>query len=473
MARFARSLLWGALVLGACVSPSRVVVHPPHLDSRTAPDIAGQDIEAKVLPTEGFTDPKPGYYAVKSSDDWLLVWKDPRPDVRHPPVPAGIDFKTQMLVVAAFEGTTTTGFELSGVRKSPDGLHVYLTETLAGEGCKAAPAHDQAWMIVAAVETTDADVHFHTDRLHEDRCSAVPEAKVLCRVAGSGQAGTEKMIGQPGQTIDCDGAKSTSATGTSIVDRNWFLEQSPLGSTVRTTVTKTAMGVTFPLDAWGSYVVRHEVSDDTGKMGRGTATVDVPPPSGVTAVELVWSHYDRSDDPSTFPRVQLHLIEHPAPLGERTRDCYLDAEKPGWCEIAEVGVTQQAKLKPADKKRYRVEVRYVDDRFKGAPVACVRTFPAGAKPLDICEYPDTERKAGSVWSLGALDLVDGTFADPNAPPKVVIDPDAGAPLAADGGVSTDAGVKDATAPAAPKDAGAPKAAPVPKDGGLKTVVVPF
>ena len=463
MARYARSLLWGALVLGACVSRNRVVVHPPHLDDRTAPDIAGQDIEMKILPTEGFTDPKIGFYAVKSTDDWLMVWKDPRPDVRHPPLPAGIDFKTQMLLVAVFEGAATTGLELTSVRRSPDALHAYLTETLVGEGCKGPPARAQAWMVVAAIATTDLDVHFHTDRMHEDRCSAAPEAKVLCRVAGSGQAGTDKLIGQPGQTIDCDGMKSTAAAGTSIVDRNWYLEQSPLGSTARVTTAKSTMGVTFPLDAWGPYVVRHEVSDDSGKMGRGTATIDVPPPAGITAVELVWSHFDRSDDPSTFPRMQLHIIDHPAPLGDRQRDCSLDAQKPGWCEIAEVGVTQQAKVKPQDKHRYRVEVRYVDDRFKGAPIACVRTFPAGSKPVDICEYPDTIRKAGSVWSLGALDLVDGTFADPNAPPKVVVDPDAGAPMATDAGApgATDAGV------AGPKDAAAPK------DGGKRVIVVPF
>ena len=464
MARYARSLLWGALVLGACVSRNRVVVHPPHVDDRTAPDIAGQDIEMKILPTDGFTDPKPGYYAVKSTDDWLLVWKDPRPDVRHPPLPAGIDFKTQMLLVAVFEGPSTTGFELTSLRKSPDALHAYLTESIVGEGCKA-PGAAQVWMVVAAVATTDADVHFHTDRMHADRCSAAPEAKVLCRVAGSGTPGTDKMIAQPGQTIDCDGMKSTPAAGTSIVDRNWYLESSPLGSTARVTTSANGLGLTFPIDAWGPYVVRHDVSDDSGKSGRGTATIDVPPPNGVMGIELVWSHYDRSDDPSTFPRVQLHVVDHPAPLGDRQRDCSLDAQKPGWCEIAEVGVTQQAKLKAQDKHRYRVEVRYVDDRFKGAPIACVRTFPVGAKPVDICEYPDTVRKAGSVWSLGALDLADGTFADPNAPPKVVVDPDAGAPVAAEAAAGA-AVVTDASV-AGPKDAAAPK------DAGKKVIVVPF
>lgn len=448
-----RGLLVGALVLGACVSPSRVVVHTPQLDSKTRPDVAGQDVEVKTFPTDGFTNPKPGYYAVKTPTDWLLVWKDPRPDVRHPPLPAGVDFKTQMLLVAVLEGAATTGFELTGVRRSPDGLHAYITESLVGEGCTAPTNPPQTWMIVAAVATTDEDVHFHTDRMHQERCTAAPVAKVLCRVAGSGQVGTDKMIAQPGQTIDCDGTKSTPAAGASIVDRNWFFEQSPLGSTSRTTVSKSTMGITFPIDAWGSYVVRHEVSDDSGKMGRGAATIDVPPPSGVTPIELVWSQYDRSDDPSTFPRVQLHIVEHPAPLGDRTRDCSLDAQKPGWCEIAEVGVTQQAKLKPQDKRRYRVEVRYVDDRFKGAPVACVRTFPAGQKPVDLCEYPDTERKAGTVWSLGALDLTDGTFADPNAPPKP--------PPVVDGG----AAVGDAGAPG-PSDAGS-------KDAGKKVIAVPF
>lgn len=455
--RTVRRLLFLALALAACSTLGRVIVYPPHNDSKSTPDIEGTELAPTTIGTENFKDAKPGFYAVHSPDEWLMAWQDPRPDARHPPPPSEVNFKDQMILVAVVDDPQVTALEITGVRRSPNGVHLYVMESLVGEGCTAPPAREQPLMAVVAVPRIDDDVHVHQDRIHDPRCSAAPDAKVACRIAGSGAPGSDKMTAAPGQTIDCDGTKSAASPGGTIVDRNWYLESLPLGSTTRLTVSKSTIGGTFPIDAWGSYVVRHEVSDDTGKSGRGTATIDVLPPAGVTAIELVWSKFDRSDDPTTFPRVQVHVIEHPAPLGDRTRDCWIDAPKAAWCEIAEVGVTQQVKLKPQPGKRYRVEVKYVDDRFKGAPVACVRTFPDGKKALDVCEYPETVRNANAVWSLGALDLEAGTFGDPNAkpvappppPPPVV---DAGAPVAA-GPVDAGAALDASTMKLGPRDGG--------------------
>ncbi len=440
-----------ALALMACTTIGRVIVYPAHTDMKSTPDIEGTELAPTSLGTENYKGAAPGFHAVRSSDDWLSVWKDPRPDARHPPPPSDVSFKDQMVLAAVVDDPKVTALEITAVRRSPDGVHLYVTESLVGDGCTAPPAREEPLMAFVAVPRVDDDVHVHQDRIHDPRCSGAPEARIACRVAGSGQAGTDKMSGAPGQTIDCDGTKSAAVAGGTIVDRNWYLETLPLGSTTRLTVSKSTLGATFPLDAWGTYVVRHEVSDDTGKSGRGIATIDVAPPAGYVPIELVWSKFDRSDDPTTFPRVQLHVIEHPAPLGDRTRDCWLDAPKPAWCEIAEVGVTQQLKLKPQPGKRYRVEVKYVDDRFKGAPVACVRTFAAasGNKPVDLCEYPDTVRNANAVWSLGAIEPDTGTFGDPNAKP-VAPPSDAGAPT--DGGA-------DAVAPVMAGDSGVVKKAP--------------
>ena len=430
-----------ALVSLACTTLGRVIVYPPLNDAKSTPDIEGTELVPISLGTENYKEAKPGFHVSRSSEDWLDVWRDPRPDARHPAPPSQVSFSDQMIISAVVDDPKITSFEIAGVRRSPNGVHLYVTETLVGEGCAAPPAREEPWMAFVAVPRVDDDLHVHQDRVHDPRCSAPPEAKVQCRVAGSGQTPSDKMTAAPGITVDCDGTKSAASPGGTLVDRNWYLESLPLGSTVRLTVSKSTVGVTFPLDAWGTYVVRHEVSDDSGKSGRGTASIDVLPPAGIVPIELVWSKFDRSDDPSTFPRIQIHVIEHPAPFGDRTRDCSVDAQKPAWCEIAEVGVTQQVKLKPQPGKRYRVEVRYVDDRFKGAPVACVRTFPDGKKAVDLCEYPDTVRNAGATWALGAIDPETGTFGDPNAKPVTA---DAGAP-------SADGGTSDASVPS--KDGG--------------------
>jgi hypothetical protein len=191
-----RPLLVG-LVLVACSTAGRVIVYPSHTDMKSAPDADGTELAPTSIGTENFKDAKPGFYSVHSADEWLNVWKDPRPDARHPPPPSDVNFADQMILVAVVDDPLVTSVELTSIRRAPSGVHMYVTESLVGEGCTAPPRREEPFMVAVAVPRIDDDVHVHQDRVHDPRCSGAPVAVVQCRVAGSGQPGADKMAGAP------------------------------------------------------------------------------------------------------------------------------------------------------------------------------------------------------------------------------------------------------------------------------------
>ena len=124
------------------------------------------------------------------------------------------------------------------------------------------------------------------------------------------------------------------------------------GLDLKLTVGSQGLGVTLVPDAWGSYVLGLEVRDEA-RTGWATATVDVPPPTLGVPLELDWTSFDRNDDASMFPRVELHVAE----IGNPSNDCSPAIAKP-WCDVHITGNVQQAVLRPEPNKRYRSFVSY-------------------------------------------------------------------------------------------------------------------
>ncbi|HEX7667211.1 MAG TPA: hypothetical protein VF407_21920, partial [Polyangiaceae bacterium] len=83
------------------------------------------------------------------------------------------------------------------------------------------------------------------------------------------------------------------------------------------------------------------------------------------------------------------------------------------------------KLKGVESGRYNLAVHYTDDRFPGAPVACIRTFVGGKPALETCD--NKTRKADEVWEAG-------TILESTGKPE-----EAALPSSLDGGVAADAG----------------------------------
>ncbi len=410
----------------SCTDANRVVVHMGKIDDRTAPDV-GDDYDFERMPSEGYTQQKPGYFVVHSDQDWLFVWKDPRPDAKPPPPPQNVDYKKRMIFVATAADDDAKSLEVQKVMSLYSGLHIYVLETLAGASCPAQAAKARP-MDIVQLDTVSYDVHVHVDRVHDDTCGPPPQSVVECRVAGSSSPGADKLAASPGNTIDCDGSKSKPSVG-GIIDRNWQLLASPPGSRAKLTVGKDSAGATLPVDAWGMYSVGLSIHDNA-REGSAAAEINAAAPEG--GIELFWSHVPRDFDVATLPRTELHVVELPYSVGAGSFDCSAQASKP-WCEVKAVAMLQQAELRAEPSKRYRVSVKHLDERKSGGPIPCVRTFPRGAPAVSTCDSDDG-RKANAVWDLGALDPATGDFYDPRKPkpppppaPSASANTDAGAP----------------------------------------------
>ncbi len=397
----------GILVLAGCVEPNRIIVHAAAVDDHTQPAL-GASVDFDHMPTDGFKGQKAGFFAVHSVADWVQVFSRPS---EAPPPPETVDFSKEMLFVATTSAPESKSIEVSRIVSTTSGTHVYVTETMPGPGCPPDPAKGPA-MDVVALPSNAFDIHVHHDRVHAAQCAPAPEARVACRVAGSGAAGVEELSAPVGQTIDCDGSKSLPHVG-AIVDRNWSFSSVPLGSTAKLIVNPNGLGVSFEPDAWGAYNVLLEVRDEA-RLGTKTATIEAEPPKDGVPLQLYWTRFKVGEDAAKFPRIELHMTLLPG-----GGDCG-PAQPSGWCEVHALRSVQQALARPPSGQRVRVSVKYVELRPATTALACVKSLVHGKPPAVLCD-DDEPRRPGDVWDLGVVDQASGEFYDarlpgPPAPP---------------------------------------------------------
>lgn len=389
-----------------------------HINNTGLPTEAqsGHDVEMTEYDTKGFAGQKPGYFVLRSSDDWLAIWSDVRPGrPRPPPPPTNVNWDKQLLIVATSTAPNATALEIERVVATENqALQVYVTERIPGQGCPASTKTDPPIAIVAAAKPVE-EVAFWVDREVGTTCGDRPHARVECKVLGSNGEASEKITVQSGQTVTCDGAKSDSGSARSIMDRNWYFTLAPAGSISKLRIEggKTA---TFLADAYGTYTVRLEVSDNEGRSGDSVATILVPPPEQTT-VQLGWGKITSSDDPETFPRIELQVQQTGSAIACTTANDV----RPSWCKMDHLAALTRVNVEPIDKKFYKFRVKYTDERFQGGPMVCLRVFPKGQKPAETCD--DNKRKQYEVWEAGYLDLDSGVFSEqipvkkPTEPPK--------------------------------------------------------
>ena len=389
------------LVVAGCVKSNDITVRTSEIDDRSPSD-TGDDYDFEHVTADGYARQNPGFFAVHGQSDWYQVFK--RDDSGNvPPMPKDVDFKSHMLFVATSKTPGAKSIEVQKITRTFDGLHIYVLETLPAPSCPPEPSKGPP-MDIVSLDNVPFDMHVVYDRVHADTCGPPPDAVVVCRVAGSGSPGDAKMTATPGEMIDCDSSQSRPRVG-AINDRSWQLGSLPPGSATKLTVGKGAMGVSFPVDAWGVYQVDLTIHDAV-REGSALALVEVLPPAA--GVELYFAHAERLD-PATLPRTELHVVEMPFGLGSNG-DCSLKAQR-AFCEMHTAVGMQQGALTPEGHKRYRVMVKYLDARLPGAPTVCVRAFTRGVVPESACDAEDVQRGKGSVWDVGALDLDHATFYD--------------------------------------------------------------
>lgn len=426
-----------------------------------------------------------GYWIVKSEHEWRDLWPNTDAD-RIPLLPEGIDFGREMLIVAAPTDEGATGARIHQAIDTPEsGVHIYVSQVLPGLGCPPGEGGktEKVPVDLARIPALDKEIHFHVDTKNETPCSPPSEAKIGCRSEGAPEGYLDKLTVEPGKRVTCvsEGKLGSRA----MVDRTWSFQSVPPGATPKMTVTEGGAGINFGTDAYGTYSVALDITDDLGRVSRTTSDVTVAPPKDALVVQMLWTRFQPEDDPSTFPRVELHIVgDKPPPppppghslppLASRSQpwilvhgDCVLGGQKPpAWCKARTLAATTVVELPIDAFPLYRIGVRYGDDRYAGQPVLCVRTF-RGALATEWCD--DKVRSEGNWWDVGTVDAVTGKLPAPPAPP-----PSASASVApASSGSSAPPPTPPSSSssaapkpppPAAPKPAAsaAPPAAPKPK-----------
>lgn len=380
---------------------SNVVVHNGKINAKVVPT-AGKELEAHKVTIDQKAQPKRVFTVIRKPDQWNDSFVGAKP-----PLPP-IDFKKQMLILAAAQDMKADVLEINHIVVNDKGImHVYLGESLPGEGCSK---NEVVAADAAVVDQIADEVHFWVDKTQVPGCGGKPKAKLICGVEGRTDS-SEAIKVTSGAKINCDGAMSVPGASGSITDRAWALTELPAGSTAKLVPAQGAVTATFTVDAFGKYTVRLQVSDQEAKGDEAVATVDNPIPKEGIALQMGWTKFKPQDLVQGFPRVDIMAVEAPASLDKPAAGklCALAVEhRPSWCtDLQKSAGVQHVNLTPQEKKQYRFGVKYTDDREMGMPVLCVRVYVLGSKGTEVCD--DVQRKAGSIWDMGLLNLATMEF----------------------------------------------------------------
>jgi hypothetical protein len=422
-------VLLGAACCATLVTFTACTVAPPVSVYRGAelaaqPAIVGDPVKIKRTEMPPFDGATPGYHVVKSDEQLNGLWRTP---TGHS-LPPGFDTAQSMLLVGVGDAKDTVQTRIFKVLETGSAVHVYVRETKKGTFCVQRPEHTPSDAVI--VTRIGKPVRFYVEEEPGESCGDPPTVSVKCR-AGDAPTWNAQLTAEPGETVDCE--LTAEANGRfALVDRVMTLPSLPPGSAAKLAYTRAPTRGQFVVDVFGTYVVRGEATDEGGRTSEIFAKIDATPPSTSDVyVQLVWTNFDPSDDPDTFPRVRLRAQEDPFG-GGRGRECGVDAPIAGVCEVRAKSAFSLMKLK-STAGRMGITVDYVDERVDKGPLVCVQVWAGGKRTSESCDR--VHRDAGERWSVGMLDTATGRFVDREA------QSDAGADAAPPGTTSTDAGAK--------------------------------
>jgi hypothetical protein len=411
------TLLSVSLLLSACASDPSLYVHRMRLGKKATRE-SGETLKVQRPDQERFGTAQPGFFALKSKEEWDHFWEG----TGSIPDPPKVDYERKMILVAVTESAQSQALRIGEVIETGTGVHAYVSETRPGEGCplRTQGTSKQDFVIV---DHSTKPVHFHVEPAQAGSCGDAPTAKVTCTVAAQGQApgagrahaeGVGEILAMPGETVECEARQEVRGVF-AAVDRRWSFTEFPKGSNSKLLFDPNGMRVRFTVDTFGRYGVRFEIMDDAGRKGEGAAAIVASPSKDGLYLRLGWGGFETGDDPDTFPRVALESI------GPNNVTCNVDSPpNPPWCDARRQGQNIQLKFGNPDGS-YPTTVKYVDDRFAGAPMVCLKVFLNGVQTTDVCDKE--VRKAGEVWKVGALVAKSGLFEaktddakDPVKPP---------------------------------------------------------
>jgi hypothetical protein len=363
---------------------------------------------------------KRGFFVVKSEFEWRSLWPNTEAE-KIPILPQDLDLSKEMLIVTTPPEPDVLAAEVKEVVDTEVGkVHVYVAETTPGQDCPPGEKDvDSKNYDLTRVRRVDhKDVVIHVDSLPRPPCGEPPKVAIRCRANGGASAYEEKLTVGPSAAIGCVAQDVKSLRP--IFDLTWTFASLPSATFAKLLVSQGAHGASFVTDVFGTYKLALEVTDDLQRKGTASAEVSVAPPNDSLVLQFVWTKFDPSDDPTTFPRIELHVlgINPPDPPKKgppkptppikwgTVADCALETDKtpPAWCTTKAVGPTTVMTIDPSAAKDFAVALHYTDERFPGQPIACVRSYRNGTLQAELCD--PTPRKEGW-WEAGTIDAVSG------------------------------------------------------------------
>lgn len=385
---------------GCAPTPPVTIVHL----GKAKEDVAGDPVTVRRSATDGYGGLRGGAYVVRSSEDWTKMWP---PGAEHPAVPP-IDPMKEMLLVVATDDQIVSKLRVTRAVETVDRLTVWVRQTIIGQGCVGRP-EERSSLDVALAPRIDKPVKFLVEDEDAPTCGEPPKAEIACRGGGAGaQAWAQKLSAKTGDVIECE-LKSTAKGKYELVDQLLTLEEAPPGSNAKLAFGKSSTRATLAIDRFGTYSVRAEATDEAGRRGHATATIDVlPKKTKEVQLQVTWLDLDPEDPTARAPRVLLRVSSE----GAKGQRCSSEVPVPGLCEAKTQGLYTYMKI-PASRRKLPLSMLYLDERPQNGPSPCVNVWFNGEKTATVCDRD--HRHAEDRWELGTLETATGKIQAPKPP----------------------------------------------------------
>lgn len=407
------SLSLPLLALSACGGPTPAITVVRVGKTVATLEGSADRVSIRRPPAEALNGVREGAYIVRVEDDWSKIWKEgaPRQDFPKTVTPG-----REMLIVVASEDPKISRVKVRRAVETGGLMTVFVRQTMLGEGCIRKP-EERVGADAVVVLRTEKPVKFFIEDEDDKSCGGLPTATVSCHVPSApGKAAT--LSAKAGEMAECE-LSATVSGKYALIDQQLALVDTPPGSNAKLAFPKGPTHATFMLDAFGTYVVRADATDDLGRKGNSTARIDVTPKkSRDVNMQVTWSDVSQAD--GSEPRVLLRVAQE----GRKGQRCSAEVPVPGLCDAKSRGPYTSMKI-PASKRMLAVSLLYLDERPKGSISPCVNVWFDGEQTGSVCDQE--ARRAEDRWELGMLDTTTGKITA--APPPAASPPAASSPAA--------------------------------------------
>jgi hypothetical protein len=387
-----------ALAAGCEPSPPITVVHLGK--NPTKKELAGDSVRLRRSSLDAWSGVRAGAHVVRSNEDWQAMWKGAAEQPSLPPV---FDPMTEMLVLVATDDQIVSKLSIVRAAETAEKMRVVVRQTMLGEGC-VRRREPRTGFDAVITPRIDKPLEFFVEDEDAASCGEPPRAVIGCRI-GRSQTWSTKLAAKVGDVVECD--ESAIAKGRyELVDQVLSLADSPVGSDAKLAFTRGASRGSFVVDAFGTYAVRAEATDDGGRRGVATAFVAASPKkTRDVLVQLTWADVDLGELTAPLPRVVLRVAQD-GPRGQR---CSSEVPVPGLCDAKTRGSYTYMRI-PASRRKLSLSVLYLDERAQAGPSPCVNVWYDGARTASACDHE--HRHPEDRWELGVLDNASGKLQAP-------------------------------------------------------------